>query len=43
MTEHLLAINQKLKNPDEAISLFGKQDSILKYMEKDLNVNIITR
>lgn len=43
MTEHLLAMNQKLKNPDEALSLFGNQDSFLKLMEKDLNLNIITR
>lgn len=33
----------KLKSPDEALSLFGNQDSFLKLMEKDLNVNIITR
>lgn len=43
MAEHLLAINQKLKSTDEALSLFGNQDAYLKLMEKDLNVNIVTR
>ncbi|MFJ9290909.1 PhoH family protein [Bacillus halotolerans] len=43
MTEHLLAMNQRLKSPDEALSLFGNQDSFLTLMEKDLDVNIITR
>lgn len=36
MAEHLLAINHKLKSPDEALSLFGSQDAFLHLMEKDL-------
>ncbi|MGE6629259.1 PhoH family protein [Bacillus sp. NPDC077027] len=43
MTEHLLEIQQKLDSPNEAISLFGNQDSYLKLMENELHVSIITR
>lgn len=43
MAEHLLAINHKLKSPDEALSLFGSQDAFLHLMEKDLGISLITR
>lgn len=43
MAEHLLAINHKLKSPDEALSLFGTQDAFLHLMEKDLGISLITR
>nr|MDH3093585.1 PhoH family protein [Bacillus velezensis]WGD99571.1 PhoH family protein [Bacillus velezensis] len=43
MAEHLLAINHKLKSPDEALSLFGDQDAFLHLMEKDLGISLITR
>ncbi|CAG9619356.1 PhoH family protein [Sutcliffiella rhizosphaerae] len=43
MSEELVMMNQQLKNPNEAIALFGNQDVHLKRMEEELNVSIVTR
>ena len=43
MSEELVMMNQQLKNPNEAIALFGNQDVHLKRIEEELNVSIVTR
>ncbi|MBM6619258.1 PhoH family protein [Bacillus suaedaesalsae] len=43
MPEQFITINQQLDNPNEAIALFGNQDSHLKRMEELLGVTIVTR
>jgi phosphate starvation-inducible PhoH-like protein len=43
MPEEFITINQQVDNPNEAIALFGNQDSHLKRIEELLNVSIVTR
>jgi len=43
MPEEFITINQQLDNPNEAIALFGNQDTHLKRIEELLNVSIVTR
>jgi phosphate starvation-inducible PhoH-like protein len=43
MSEEFVTINQQLDNPNEAVALFGNQDSHLKRIEELLNVSIVTR
>ncbi|WP_369902579.1 PhoH family protein [Bacillus manliponensis] len=43
MAEELVEMNQQLENPNEAIALFGVNDTHLKVIEQELNVSIVTR
>jgi phosphate starvation-inducible PhoH-like protein len=43
MPEQLTTINQQLDDPNEAIALFGTNDSHLNIIEQMLNVKIVTR
>lgn len=43
MPEEFVTINQQVDNPNEAIALFGNQDSHLKRLEELLDVSIVTR
>lgn len=43
MPEELVTMNQQLKNPAEAIALFGNHDVHLKRIEDELTVSIVTR
>jgi phosphate starvation-inducible protein PhoH and related proteins len=43
MPEEFVTINQQVENPNEAIALFGNQDSHLKRLEELLEVTIVTR
>ena len=43
MTEELVMMKQQVENPNEAIALFGNQDSHLKILEDELHVTIVTR
>ncbi|PER55468.1 PhoH family protein [Bacillus thuringiensis] len=43
MAEQLVEMNQQLENTNEAIALFGVNDTHLKVIERELNVSIVTR
>lgn len=43
MSEQLVTINVQLDDSNEAISLFGVQDSNLKRIEEEMQVSIISR
>ncbi|HHP1114641.1 TPA: PhoH family protein [Bacillus thuringiensis] len=43
MAEQLVEMNQQLENANEAIALFGVNDTHLKVIERELNVSIVTR
>ncbi|UNL84240.1 PhoH family protein [Priestia koreensis] len=43
MSEHLVTIDLQLKNPNEAIALFGAQDAHLKLIEDEMGVAVVSR
>ncbi|MBO9129597.1 PhoH family protein [Bacillus sp. 165] len=43
MAEQLTEMNQQLENINEAVALFGVNDTNLKLIERELNVSIVTR
>jgi phosphate starvation-inducible PhoH-like protein len=43
MAEQLTEMNQQLENPNEAVALFGINDTNLKLIEQELKVSIFTR